>query len=111
MPKSEAVHEVVVWIFCPHDLPLALKQGTERGEMCLTISDACWDGDEQTVVHINQLLPALSLPGQDDDGSMEARWQLRTSKPPHLYGFPAPPEALKAFHLADAKKGPSTARA
>jgi hypothetical protein len=30
--EREVVQEVVVWIFCPHDLPLALKQGAERGE-------------------------------------------------------------------------------
>jgi hypothetical protein len=86
-------------------LPARRKLLIDELAKCLTISDARWDGDEQTVVHINRLLPALSLPGQDDDGSTEARWQLRTAKPAHLYGFPAPPEALKAFHLADAKKG------
>jgi hypothetical protein len=28
-----------------------------------------------------------------------------TAKPPHLYGFPAPSDALEEFHRADASKG------
>jgi hypothetical protein len=74
----------------------------------MTISEARWDGDEQTVVQINRLLPPLRSPDDDDasdNGHGKARWQLSTGKATHLYGFPAPAKALEAFHLADAKKG------
>ena len=75
---------------------------------CLAISGARWDGDPQTVVHIDRLLPRLEVPkdtveNEDDDAS--ARWRVLTAKPPHLYGFPAPTDALREFHRADARKG------
>lgn len=87
-----------------------------RGELveeladCLTISQARWDGDPQTVVHIDRLLPSLAparatVETDDDDADREARWRLLTAKPPHLYGFPAPSDALEEFHGADASKG------
>jgi len=87
-----------------------------RGELideladCLTISEARWDGDPQTVVHIDRLIPTLAPPkgtveNDDDDADADARWRMRTAKPPHLYGFPAPRDALKEFHRADARKG------
>jgi hypothetical protein len=77
---------------------------------CLTISEARWNGDPQTVVHIDRLLPTLAPPrgtveNDDDDADMDARWRVLTAKPPHLYGFPAPRDALKEFHRADARKG------
>jgi hypothetical protein len=77
---------------------------------CLTISEARWDGDPQTVIHIDRLLPALTLPkgtveNDDDDADRDARWRVRTAKPPHLYGFPASRDALTEFHRADARKG------
>lgn len=88
-------------------LPLLPRRESLIDELakCLTISNARWDGDEQTVVHINRLVPTLCPPEREDEGSTEARWQVRTAKSPHLYRFPAPPEAMKAFHFADAKKG------
>jgi hypothetical protein len=76
----------------------------DRLATCLTISDARWDGDEQTVVHIDRLLPSLQSVENDEDHA-KARWHLRTAKPLHLYGFPAPPAALEEFHRADARKG------
>ena len=76
---------------------------------CLTISEACWDGDSQTVVHFDRLFPTLATPigieSAVDDAAAEARWQVRTAKPAHLYGFAAPRAALEEFHRADAKKG------
>lgn len=75
---------------------------------CLTISNARWDGDPQTVVHINRFLPTLRVPavdGESGEGPAKARWQVRTAKPLHLYAFPAPAAALSEFHRADAKKG------
>ena len=73
---------------------------------CLTISEARWDGDPQTVVHIDRLLPTLATPkGTVENDDADARWRVLTAKPPHLYGFPAPVNALKEFHRADAKKG------
>jgi hypothetical protein len=75
---------------------------------CLTISDARWDGDPQTIVHIDRLLPSLQSPGddiEDDDEHAKARWQVRTAKPLHLDGFPAPTAALEEFHRANARKG------
>jgi hypothetical protein len=75
---------------------------------CLTISEARWDGDPQTVVHIDRLLPSLAVPrgvGESEIGDDSARWRVLTAKPPHLYGFPASSEALKEFHRADARKG------
>jgi hypothetical protein len=68
----------------------------DRLAACLTISDARWDGDEQTVVHIDRLLPSLQSVENDEDHA-KARWHLRTAKPLHLYGFPAPPAALGAW--------------
>jgi hypothetical protein len=75
---------------------------------CLTISEARWDGDPQTIVHIDRLLPTLAAPKgtvENDDDDADARWRVLTAKPPHLYGFPAPANALEEFHRADAKKG------
>jgi hypothetical protein len=77
---------------------------------CLTISAARWDGDPQTVVHIDRLIPTLAVPkgaveNNDDDADTTARWRVLTAKPPHLYGFPAPTAALEEFHRADARKG------
>lgn len=76
---------------------------------CLTVSEARWDGDPQTVVHIDRLIPALSLPTGTAEDEVEAdtnaRWRVLSAKPPNLYGFPAPAETLKEFHRADAKKG------
>ena len=77
---------------------------------CLTISEARWDGDPQTVIHIDRLIPTLAAPkgtteNDDDYTDADARWRVLTSKPPHLYGFPAPTSALEEFHRADAKKG------
>jgi hypothetical protein len=63
---------------------------------CLTISAARWGGDPQTVVHIDRLLPSLQSVENDEDHA-KARWHLRTAKPLHLYGFPAPPAALGAW--------------
>ena len=87
-----------------------------RGELidelasCLTISEARWDGDPQTVVHIDRLVPTLAVPkgtveNENDDADTDARWRVLTAKPPHLYGFPAPTAALEEFHRADARKG------
>ena len=77
---------------------------------CLTISEARWDGDPQTVVHIDRLLPTLAMPtgtieNDDEDADRNARWRVHTAKPAHLYGFPAPRDALREFHRADARKG------
>jgi hypothetical protein len=99
------------------DLPVSISRLLpDRGKLidelaaCITISEARWDGDEQTVVHINRLLPSLQSPGEDaevedEDEHRKARWQLRSAKPSSLYGFPAPPKALEEFRRADAKKG------
>ncbi|MGD1058352.1 MAG: hypothetical protein ABR992_13170 [Solirubrobacteraceae bacterium] len=97
------------------DLPASISRlSPDRGKLidelaaCITISEARWDGDEQTVVHVNRLLPSLQSPGEDpevEDERGKARWQLRTAKPSSLYGFPAPPKALEEFHRAEAKKG------
>jgi hypothetical protein len=75
---------------------------------CLTISQARWEDDPQTVVHIDRLLPTRATPTgtvENDDGDGDARWRVLTAKPPHPYGFPAPANALEEFHRADAKKG------
>jgi hypothetical protein len=77
---------------------------------CLTISEARWDGNPQTVVHIDRLIPTLAIPkgtveNENDDADSDARWRVLTAKPPHLYGFPAPTSALEEFHCADARKG------
>lgn len=77
---------------------------------CLTISEARWNGDPQTVIHIDRLLPTLAMPtgtieNDDEDADREARWRVRTANPAHLYGFPAPRDALREFHRADARKG------
>jgi hypothetical protein len=77
---------------------------------CLTISEARWHGDPQTVVHIDRLLPALAVPkgtidNESDDLDTDVRWRVLTGKPTHLYGFPAPAAALEEFHRADARKG------
>jgi len=90
-------------------LPLRSKLIDELAD-CLTISEAHWDGDPQTVVHIDRLIPTLAAPegtveNGDDDADRDARWRVRTAKPPNLYGFPAPRDALKEFHRADARKG------
>jgi hypothetical protein len=90
-------------------LPLRSKLIDELAD-CLTISEARWDGDPQTVVHVDRLLPTLAIPqgtieNDDDDADRGARWRVSTAKPPHLYGFPAPRDALKEFHRADARKG------
>jgi hypothetical protein len=80
---------------------------------CLTISEARWDGDPQTIVHIDRLLPSLAVPRgirESETDADTARWRVLTAKPPHLYGFPARSEALKEFHRADAKKGRRPAR-
>jgi hypothetical protein len=97
------------------DLPASISRlSPDRGKLidelaaCITISEARWDGDEQTVVHINRLLPSLQSPADGLEGDGEhgkARWQLRTAKPSSLYGFPAAPKALEEFHRAEAKKG------
>jgi hypothetical protein len=97
------------------DLPASISRlSPDRGELidelaaCITISGARWHGDEQTVVHINRLLPSLQSPADDLEGDGEhgkARWQLRTAKPSSLYGFAAAPKALEEFHRAEAKKG------
>lgn len=75
----------------------------------LTISEASWDGDPQTVIRLDRLIPSLAPPKgmleEEVDAADDARWQLLTAKPTHLYGFPAPRAALEAFHRADAKKG------
>ncbi len=76
----------------------------------LTISEARWDGDPQTVVHVDRLIPTLAVPegtveNENDDADTDARWRVLTAKPPHLYGFPAPTSALEEFHRADARKG------
>ena len=73
----------------------------------LTISEARWDGDPQTIVHIDRLLPTLAVPRGvvENEADDDARWRVLTAKPPHLYGFPAPSDALKEFHRADARKG------
>jgi hypothetical protein len=86
-----------------------------RGELIdelvgyLTISEARWDGDPQTVIRLDRLIPSLAprkgmLEGEVD-AEDDARWQVLTAKPTHLYGFPAPRAALETFHRADAKKG------
>jgi hypothetical protein len=77
---------------------------------CLTISAARWNGDPQTVVHIDRLIPTLAVPegtveSEHDDADADARWRVLTAKPLHLYGFPAPTSALEEFHRADARKG------
>lgn len=77
---------------------------------CLTISQARWDGDPQTVVHIDRLIPTLvvskgTVENENDDADSDARWRVLTAKPPRLYGFPAPTSALEEFHRADARKG------
>lgn len=77
---------------------------------CLTISEARWNGDPQTVVHIDRLLPTLAMPtgtveNDDEDADKDARWRVRTAKPTHLYGFPGSRDALREFHRANARKG------
>ncbi len=73
---------------------------------CLMISEARWGGDPQTIVHVDRLLPTFTVPkGSVADDDVDARWRVLTAKPPHLYGFPAPANALKEFHRADANKG------
>jgi len=77
---------------------------------CLTISQARWHGDPQTVVHIDRLIPMLAVPkgtaeNENDGADADARWRVLTAKPSHLYGFPAPASALEEFHRADARKG------
>jgi hypothetical protein len=98
------LRNAIVWL-----LPRRNKLVEELAD-CLTISEARWDGDPQTVIHIDRLLPALTPPkgtveNDDDDADRDARWRVRTAKPPHLYGFPAPRDALAEFHRADARKG------
>ncbi len=76
--------------------------------VCLTICEARWVGEPHTVVHIDRLLPTLSVPKgtvENDGDDADARWRVLTAKPPRLYGFPAPANALGEFHRADAKKG------
>ncbi|MGH2904779.1 MAG: hypothetical protein ACRDK7_14530 [Solirubrobacteraceae bacterium] len=77
---------------------------------CLTVSEARWGGDPQTIVHVDRLLPTLAAPrgtveNDGDDADANARWRVLTAKPPHLYGFPAARDVLKEFHRADARKG------
>jgi hypothetical protein len=90
------------------DLIAYLRPGRDRliEELagCLTISEARWDGDPQTVVHLDRLLPSLQAPG-DDLEHAKARWQVRTAKPLRLHRFPAPADALEEFHRAAARKG------
>ena len=75
---------------------------------CVTISDARWKADPQTVVHIDRLLPSLAPPPSavenDEDAHPEARWRVLTAKS-RLYGFSAPSDALEQFHRAVAGKG------
>lgn len=75
----------------------------------LTISEARWDGDPQTIVHIDRLLPTLAVPrGVESEADDDARWRVLTAKPPHLYGFRAPSDALKEFKALGLRKGPSS---
>jgi hypothetical protein len=57
--RTEALMDV-------RDLIAHLRPGRDRLienlAGCLTISQARWDGDPQTVVHIDRLIPMLAIP-------------------------------------------------
>lgn len=81
----------------------------DRIAACLAIADARWDGDPQTVVFLDRILPDLTPPEAHADSEAEApdaraRWRVVTTQR-RLFGFPAPQAAIAEFHKADAKKG------